>query len=96
MQVITIVTAFSEEKLAQMNEAIAKLTRTVEEKDMQIATLMNKLELQHDKKVDLDPKKNQHDEETSEDEAFCDGKASSMGFIFIQQFQDMMANTIRE
>lgn len=77
-----------------MNKAIAKLTRTIEEKDMQIATLMNKLELQHDKEVDPDPKKNQHDQEASENESFRDDKASSIGSIFIQQFQDMMANII--
>lgn len=76
-----------------MNEAIAKLTRIVEEKDMQISTHMNKLEL-YDKEVDPDPKKNQHDEETRENEALRDDKASSIGFIFIQQFQYMMSNTI--
>lgn len=69
-----------------MNETITKLTRTIEENDMQIANLTNKLELQHDKEVNLDPKKNQHDEETSENEALRDDKALSMSSIFIQQF----------
>ena len=36
-----------DEKIAEMGRAIAKLTKTVEEKDLQIATLMNKLEVQN-------------------------------------------------
>lgn len=49
-----------------MNEAIAKLTRAIKEKDMQITTLMNRLELQHDEDVDPDLKKkeNQRDDES--------------------------------
>ena len=35
------------EKIAEMGRAVAKLTKTVEEKDLQIATLMNKLEVQN-------------------------------------------------
>ena len=59
MQVMTTGATSIEEQLAQMNEAIAKLTRTVEEKDLQIAALANQLEAQHDVKVDLkvDPSK---------------------------------------
>ena len=34
-----------DKKIAEMGHAIAKLTKTVEEKDLQIATLMNKLEV---------------------------------------------------
>ena len=40
-------TATIDEKIAEMGHAIAKLTKTVEEKDLQIATLMNKLEVQN-------------------------------------------------
>ena len=36
-----------DEKIAEMARAIAKLNKTVEEKDLQIATLMNKLEIQN-------------------------------------------------
>ena len=32
-----------DEKISEMERAIAKLTKTVEEKDLQITTLMNKL-----------------------------------------------------
>ena len=42
-----IETATIDEKIAEMGCAIAKLTKTVGEKDLQIATLMNKLEVQN-------------------------------------------------
>lgn len=66
---MTIGATSIEEQLAQMNEAIAKLTRTIEEKDMLIATLMSWLESQHDEEVNPDLKKNQHDEESGKKEA---------------------------
>ncbi|KAM1263698.1 hypothetical protein ACFX2G_029293 [Malus domestica] len=44
MQVMTIGATSIDEQLAQMNEAIARLTRTMEEKDLQIAALVNRLE----------------------------------------------------
>ena len=40
-------TATIEKKIAKMGHAISKLTKTMEEKDLQIATLMNKLEIQN-------------------------------------------------
>ena len=36
-----------EEKITKMGHTIAKLTKTMEERDLQIATLMNKLEVQN-------------------------------------------------
>ncbi|KAM1738822.1 hypothetical protein ACFX11_014605 [Malus domestica] len=42
-QVITISVTSIEEQLAQMNEAIARLTRIVDEKDLQIAALVSRL-----------------------------------------------------
>ncbi|KAM1428168.1 hypothetical protein ACFXTO_020631 [Malus domestica] len=41
MQVMTIGTTSIEEQLTQMKEAIATLTRTAEEKDLQIVVLIN-------------------------------------------------------
>ena len=38
-------TAIVDERIVAMERAISKLTKTVEEKDLQIATLMNKLEV---------------------------------------------------
>ncbi|KAM1306682.1 hypothetical protein ACFX2H_009035 [Malus domestica] len=45
-QVMTIGVTSIKEQLAQMNEAIARLTRIVEEKDLQIAALVSQLEPQ--------------------------------------------------
>ncbi|KAB2632370.1 hypothetical protein D8674_028617 [Pyrus ussuriensis x Pyrus communis] len=80
------------EQLAQMSETIARLTRTVKEKDLQIATLINRLEVQHDNKVD--PKVDLPKEETNEKEEPLVEKAEEkldqattfMGFLSIQQF----------
>ncbi|KAH7859342.1 hypothetical protein Vadar_013106 [Vaccinium darrowii] len=47
MQVMTTSAATVEEQLATMVRTIEKLTKTVEEKDLQIASLMNKLEAQN-------------------------------------------------
>ncbi|KAM1929825.1 hypothetical protein ACFX13_031332 [Malus domestica] len=52
MQVMTTGATSIDEQLAQMNEAIARLTRTVEEKDLQIAALVNRLEAQDCEKPD--------------------------------------------
>ncbi|KAM1942611.1 hypothetical protein ACFX15_011061 [Malus domestica] len=49
---MTIGATSIDEQLAQMNEAIARLTRTVEEKDLQIAALVNRLEAQDGDKPD--------------------------------------------
>ena len=46
MPIMTADTTFVEEQLAEMAHAIAKLTKTIEEKDMQIASLLNKVETQ--------------------------------------------------
>ncbi|KAM2035393.1 hypothetical protein EV2_039384 [Malus domestica] len=50
-----------------MNEAIARLTRIVEEKDQQIAALVNQLDVKPDVKIeqwdDLVKKENNEDEE---------------------------------
>ena len=46
MPVMTTGTTFVEEQLAEMACAIVKLTKTIEEKDMQIVSLINKVEAQ--------------------------------------------------
>ena len=40
-------TAIVDEKIVEMGDAISKLTKIVMEKDLQIATLMNKLKVQN-------------------------------------------------
>ncbi|KAG5523773.1 hypothetical protein RHGRI_030684 [Rhododendron griersonianum] len=47
MQAMTTDAATVEEQLATMARAIEKLTKTVEDKDLEIASLMNKLEAQN-------------------------------------------------
>ena len=47
MPVMMTGTVTVEEQLTQMTTAIAKLTKTVKEKDLLIANLMNKLEQQN-------------------------------------------------
>ncbi|KAM1660381.1 hypothetical protein EV2_003485 [Malus domestica] len=67
MQVMVTGATSIEEQLAEMNEAIAKLTRTVEDKDLQIAALVNQLDAKPDEKVrqgdNLVKKENEEDEE---------------------------------
>lgn len=92
-------------QLAQMNNVIEKLTRIVEEKDVQIITLMSRLESQHDREVNPNPRKNHHDEEFGDEEALhidkAEGKqkqkseATSISSLSIQQLQDLITNTIR-
>ncbi|KAM1624158.1 hypothetical protein ACFX2K_022375 [Malus domestica] len=102
-QVMTIGVTSIEEQLAQMNEAIARLTRIVEEKDLQIVTLVNRLEAQDGEKPDPedDPLKRRDDEEDELTVERIDVKpepdqaAVLMGSLSIQQLQEMITNTIK-
>ncbi|CAL8084384.1 unnamed protein product [Prunus armeniaca] len=96
-----------EEQLAHMSEVVTKLTKMVEEKDAQIASLINKWEAHQDKEPGQDAnKKGPHHEAESSEKGLgheiesgetSHGKvdAASVGFFSIQQLQDMIANTIR-
>ncbi|KAB2630499.1 hypothetical protein D8674_008018 [Pyrus ussuriensis x Pyrus communis] len=103
MQVMTTGATSIEEQLAQMNEAIAKLTRTVEEKDLQIAALVNQLDALPDVKVDpivglLKKEGDEEDEppvEKVEEKPKLDQATTSMGSLSIQQLQEMIASTIK-
>ncbi|KAM2675582.1 hypothetical protein EV1_002329 [Malus domestica] len=103
MQVMVTGTTSIEEQLAQMNEAIAKLTRTVEEKDLQIAALVNQLDAKPDEKARQgdNPVKKENDEdeeppvENVEETLKLDQAATLMGSLSIQQLQEMIANTIK-
>ncbi|KAM2657648.1 hypothetical protein EV1_012984 [Malus domestica] len=102
-QVMTIGVTSIEEQLAQISEAIARFTRTAEEKDLQITALINRLEAQHDKKVDRDPKVDPLKRETDEeDEPLVetvkekrDQATTLIGSLSIQHIQDMIAKTVR-
>ncbi|KAM2636165.1 hypothetical protein EV1_020830 [Malus domestica] len=102
-QVMTISVTSIEEQMAQMNEAIARLTRIVEEKDLQIAALVSRLEPQDDENPDPenDPLKRRDDEEEEPQVEKNDVKpepyqaAALMGSLSIQQLQEMITNTIK-
>ena len=76
-----------------MSEAIARLTRTVEEKDLQITALINRLEMQDDEKPDLkvNPLKREANEEEAppvqkvKEEQELDQVATLMGSFSIYQ-----------
>ncbi|KAM2473137.1 hypothetical protein PS1_006000 [Malus domestica] len=91
-QVMTIGVTSIEEQLAQMNEAIARLTQIVEEKDLQIAALISQLEPQDGENPNLE------DEPTMERidvKPEPDQVAALMGSLSIQQLQEMITNTIK-
>ncbi|KAM2041973.1 hypothetical protein ACFXTH_035559 [Malus domestica] len=102
-QVMTIGVTSIEEQLAQMNKAIARLTRIVEEKDLQIAALVSRLEPQDGENPDPedDPLKRGAGEEKEPPVEKIDVKpepdkaAVLMGFLSIQQLQEMITNTIK-
>ena len=47
MSAMMMETTIVDEKIVEMGRAITKLTKTIEEKDLQIATLRNKLDAQN-------------------------------------------------
>ncbi|KAM2057975.1 hypothetical protein FF1_030430 [Malus domestica] len=91
-QVMTIGVTSIEEQLAQMNEAIARLTQIVEEKDLQIAALVSRLEPQDGENPNPEdkPTVERIDVKPEPDQA-----AALMGSLSIQQLQKMITNTIK-
>ncbi|KAM2162967.1 hypothetical protein ACFX1Q_040701 [Malus domestica] len=84
-----------------MSEAIARLTRTVEKKDLQIATLVNLLEAQHNNKANpkVDPLKEKTDEKeeslVEKADEKLDQATAFMGSLSIQQLHEMIIGTIK-
>ncbi|KAI5317592.1 hypothetical protein L3X38_037299 [Prunus dulcis] len=90
-----------------MSEAVTKLTKMVEEKDAQIASLINKWEAHEDKEPGQDAhKKGPHHGAESNEKGLgheiesgekSHGKvdAASVGSLSVQQLQDMIMNTNR-
>ena len=56
MLVMMTNTSTMEEKMAEMEQRVTLLTKALDEKDVKIATLMNKLELQDSGESSLGPK----------------------------------------
>ncbi|KAB2634782.1 pollen-specific leucine-rich repeat extensin-like protein 4 [Pyrus ussuriensis x Pyrus communis] len=92
MQVMTIGATSIEEQLAQMNEAIPKLTRTVEEKDLQITTLVNQLEVQHEK---VDPKVDLLKREADEEEKLLVKKVEEKLELDQATFRDLLDRDVQ-
>ena len=90
-----------DEKIAEMGRAIAKLTKTMEEKDLQIATLMNKLEVQNQGEPSNGQSQTQQRmlqgaHRSSPKKADNHHESSTfIASLSVQQLQDMIANTIR-
>ena len=90
-------TSTMEEKMAEMEQRVVLLTKALEDKDLQIATLMNKLEVQ-----DLGESSHGHkftsvkDDEGREIENTPRREQyTSVASLSVQQLQDMITNTIR-
>ena len=98
-------TSTMEEKMVEMEQRVVLLTKALEDKDLQIATIMNKLEVQDSGESSLGPEhppgftlkrenakvdKGKGGEGTSQH-----GHSTSMASISVQQLQDMITNTIR-
>ncbi|KAM2134381.1 hypothetical protein ACFX1R_004398 [Malus domestica] len=100
---MTIGVTSIEEQLAQMNEAIARLTRIVEEKDLQITALVSRLEPQDGENPDPedDPLKKGAGEEEEPSMEKIDVKsepdqaAALMGSFSIKQLQEMITSTVK-
>ena len=84
-----------------MGCAISKLTKTVEEKDLQIANLMNKLEVQNQGESSNGQSQTyQHTSQGAHTSSPKKANSHQGSSIFIaslsfQQLQDMIVNTIR-
>ena len=86
-----------EEKMAEMEQRVVFLTKALEDKDLQIATLMNKLEEQ-----DLGESSHGHkftsvkdDKEREIENTPWREQSTSVALLSVQQLQDMITNTIR-
>ena len=94
-------TSTMEEKMAEMEQRVFFLTKALEDKDLQSATLMNKLEIQDLGESSHGPKflfgftstkddKGKENQDTPQQEQF-----TSVALLSVQQLYDMITNTIR-
>ncbi|KAL6211602.1 hypothetical protein ACLB2K_016825 [Fragaria x ananassa] len=86
MQVLVTGASTIEEQIANLMGAVEKLTRTVEEKDMQIAELYSMLENQEEEKREKEGENSKNDGKDDD---------GSLGSISFQQLQDIITNSIR-
>ncbi|KAL6213473.1 hypothetical protein ACLB2K_012920 [Fragaria x ananassa] len=86
MQVMVTGASTIEEQIANLMGAVQKLTKMVEEKDLQIAELYSRLESQDEEKKDKVGENSKNDDKDD------DGSLGSMSF---QQLHDIITNSIR-
>ena len=86
-----------EEKMVEMEQRVVHLTKALEDKDLQIAALMNKLEVQ-----DLNESSHGHKFTSAKDNKGREientpqrEQSTSIASLAVQQLQDMIINTIR-
>ena len=105
MPVMMTNTSTMEEKMAEMEQKVILFTKALEEKDIKIATLMNKLEVQdsgesslgleHPPSLALKGENARVDKGKGGEGTSQHGHSTSMASIYVQQLQDMITNTIR-
>ena len=98
-------TSIMEEKIAEMEQRVILLIKALEDKDVKIATLVNKLELQDSGESSLGPKHPSGFTLKGENIRVDKGKGGEgtsqhrhstlMVSLSVQQLQDMITNTIR-
>ena len=98
-------TSTTKEKMVEMEQRVTLLTKALEEKDVKIATLTNKLELpdlgesslghEHPPNFTLKGESTRVDKGKGGEGTSQHGHSTSMASISVQQLQDMITNTIR-
>ena len=94
-------TSTMEEKMVEMEQRVVLLTKTLEDKDLQIATLMNKLEmldlgeLSHGHKFPSGFASMKDDKGGEIENTPWQEQYTSVALLSVQQLQDMKINTIR-
>uniref|UniRef100_A0A2N9F042 Integrase catalytic domain-containing protein n=1 Tax=Fagus sylvatica TaxID=28930 RepID=A0A2N9F042_FAGSY len=88
-------TAIVDERIVAMECAILKLTKTVEEKDLQITTLMNKLEVHNHGESSNGPMHQRTSQDGHKRVEDQHTNSTSIASLSVQQLHDMIMNTIR-
>ena len=98
-------TSTTKEKMVEMEQRVTLLTKALEEKDVKIATLTNKLELpdlgesslghEHPPNFTLKGESTRVDKGKGGEGTSQHEHSTSMASISVQQLQDMITNTIR-
>ena len=87
--------------MVEIEQNIILLTKALKDRDLQIATLMNKLEVKDSGKSSYGPKSSHDFIPTKEDkgkgieDTLQQEKSTSVVLLSVQQLQDMITNTIQ-